>query len=79
MRGLTKVSRKEAGTMWWEFMVALALMIPMIVFPAFLWYLDIGDRYAAMWKARKRRVAHREEESTAVAKQRNFVGARGLK
>ena len=78
MRELTKISRKEVGTMWWEFMVALTLTIPMIVFPAFLWYLDIGDRYAAMWEARKRRVAGREE-STAVAEQRSVVGARGLK
>ena len=39
----------------WDFMVVLVLAIPVFVFPAFLWYLDIGGSYAALWKGRKRR------------------------
>jgi len=39
----------------WDFMVVLVLAIPVFVFPAFLWYLDIGGSYAALWKGRRRR------------------------
>jgi len=41
--------------MQWNFIVALVLAISIIVFPAFLWYLDIGGSYAAIREARKRR------------------------
>ncbi len=41
--------------MEWEFMVALALAIPVILFPAaFVWYLNIGGIYAATKEARKK-------------------------
>jgi hypothetical protein len=44
--------------MQWEFMVALILGIPVILFPvAFVWFLNIGGIYAAMQEARKKRAA----------------------
>lgn len=55
--------------MQWEFMIALVLAIPIILFPvAFLWYLNIGGIYAAIREARKRRVA-REQRARAVVEE----------
>jgi len=54
--------------MQWEFVVALVIAIPIILFPAaFVWYLNVGGIYAAIKEARARRVA-REKEAKAVAK-----------
>jgi len=50
--------------MQWEFVVALVLAIPIIAFPALLWYLDIGNSYAAIREARKRRAARWKDRST---------------
>ena len=45
--------------MQWEFIVALAIAIPVILFPAALiWYLNIGGIYAAVKEARAKRVAN---------------------
>ena len=64
--------------MHWEFIVALVLAIPIIAFPALLWYLDIRRSYGAIWEARKRWAGRREERSAAVARHREAVG-RGSK
>ena len=54
--------------MQWEFIVALVIAIPIILFPVvFVWYLNIGGIYAAIKEARARRVA-RENGATAAAK-----------
>ena len=54
--------------MQWEFIVALVIAIPIILFPAaFVWYLNIGGIYAAIKEARARRVA-REKGATAAVK-----------
>jgi len=46
--------------MQWEFIVALVVAVPIILFPAALvWYLNIGGIYAAIKEARARRVALR--------------------
>ena len=43
--------------MEWQIIVALALVIPIILFPvAFVWYLNIGGIYAAIKEARAERV-----------------------
>ena len=57
--------------MQWEFIVALVLAIPVILFPvAFMWYLNIGGIYHAIQDARTRRAAHEErDKATAKAKQ----------
>ena len=49
--------------MRWELVVALAIAVPVILFPvAFVWYLNIGGIYAAVKQARARRAATREKE-----------------
>lgn len=46
--------------MQWEFIVALAVAIPVILFPAaFIWYLNVGGVFAAIREALKRRDALR--------------------
>lgn len=53
--------------MHWEFIVALIIAIPVILFPvAFIWYLNIGGIYHAIQEARKRR-ATREAKGRATA------------
>ncbi|MFC1910059.1 hypothetical protein ACFLXC_02050 [Chloroflexota bacterium] len=38
--------------MQWEFVVAVVVAIPIILFPvAFIWYMNIGGIYAAIKKA----------------------------
>jgi len=55
--------------MEWQFIVALVLAVPIILFPvAFVWYLNIGGIYAAIKKAMERRAA-RGKVSTAVAQE----------
>jgi len=42
--------------MQWELIVALAIAIPVILFPAaYVWYLNIGGAYAAVKKAREKK------------------------
>ena len=54
--------------MQWEFVVALALAIaiPIILFPAaFVWYLNIGGIYQAIKQVRERRAVHEERRAPA--------------
>jgi len=47
--------------MEWQFIVALVLAIPIILFPAaFVWYLNIGGIFTAIKEARTRRAARKE-------------------
>jgi len=56
--------------MQWEFVVALVIAIPIILFPAaFVWYLNIGGIYDAIKQARERRAA-REKGAKVAAKAR---------
>ena len=51
----------------WQFVVALAIAIPIILFPVvFIWFLNIGGIYAAIKEARAKRVAYRKEVGEAV-------------
>jgi len=44
--------------MQWELVVALAIAIPIILFPAaYVWYLNFGGVYAAIKEAQVKRVA----------------------
>ena len=44
--------------MQWEFLVALIIAIPVILFPAaFVWYLNVGSINAIVKKVRERRAA----------------------
>jgi len=50
--------------MQWELIVALAIAIPIILFPAaFVWYLSVGGIYAAIKDARKRRAARERQDA----------------
>ena len=51
-----QISRKKGGIeMEWQFIVALVLGIPIILFPlAFIWYLNISGLYQVMREARQR-------------------------
>ena len=55
--------------MQWEFIVALVIAIPIILFPAaFVWYLNIGGIVQAIQKVtRKTKVAHEERTRAAEA------------
>ena len=58
---------EEVRAVEWQFIVALAIAIPVIIFPiAIIWYLNIGGIYAAIKEARSRRVEHRKEVREAV-------------
>ena len=47
--------------MSWEFVVALIIAIPIILFPAaFVWYLNVGGIYTTIKEALKRRAALQE-------------------
>jgi hypothetical protein len=54
--------------MQWEFIVALVIAIPIILFPAaFVWYLNVGGIYTAIKEARAKR-AVREKGIKVMAK-----------
>ena len=56
--------------MQWEFVVALVLAIPVVLFPvAFVWYLNIGGIAAKLREARKTRVAHEQAKDEVAAEQ----------
>lgn len=51
--------------MEWEFIVALVIAIPVILFPAaFVWYLNIGGIIQAVREAKQARVARKEKVTT---------------
>ena len=65
-RIITERSREEMFVMTWEFIVALILAIPIIAFPLFLWYFDIGARYTVIRESMKKRTARSEEKPKDV-------------
>lgn len=53
--------------MQWEFVIALAVAIPVILFPAALvWYINVGGLYAAIKRSREKRAAARPLSEEAV-------------
>jgi len=55
--------------MQWEFIVALVIAIPIILFPAaFVWYLNVGGIYRAVQTALARKAAREKEATEAVRK-----------
>ncbi len=53
--------------MQWEFIVALVIAIPIILFPAaYVWYLNVGGIYAAIKEARARRAAREKRARVAT-------------
>ncbi|MCK4724078.1 MAG: hypothetical protein KAT75_12275 [Dehalococcoidia bacterium] len=55
--------------MEWQLIVALAIVIPIILFPAALvWYLNIGGIYAAIKEARQARAVREKGAGTVIVK-----------
>jgi len=53
--------------MQWEFIVALVIAIPIILFPAaFVWYLNVGGIYRAVQTALARKAAREKEVKEAA-------------
>jgi len=53
--------------MEWEFIVALVIAIPIILFPvAFVWYLNIGGATHAIKEAKERRLARERTRQSQV-------------
>ncbi len=53
--------------MQWEFVVALVIAIPIILFPAaFVWYLNIGGVFQAAREARQARAVHEKAAGTTA-------------
>ena len=74
--GLSGQSGGQKGgiEMEWQFIVALVVAIPIILFPvAFVWYLNIGGIYVAIREAREKRKAAHEEGIRAVAEEHPAV------
>ena len=66
--------------MQWEFIVALVIAIPIILFPAaFVWYLNMGGIYHAIKEARQKRKAAHEERIRAVAEAEQHVATTTVK
>ena len=53
--------------MQWEFVVALVIAIPVILFPAaFVWYLNIGGIFQSAREAQKTRATHEKGAKATV-------------
>lgn len=64
---IMEVRERRAQEMEWQFILALVIAVPIILFPAaFVWFLNVGGIYAAMKEARAKRVAHEKGTSAAV-------------
>ena len=62
--------------MQWEFVIAIVIAIPIILFPAaFVWYVNIGGIYHAIQDARQKRKAAREEKGRVVAEAQQHITA----
>jgi hypothetical protein len=53
--------------MQWEFVLALVIAIPIILFPAaFVWFLNVSGIYTVIRETRKRRIAYEKGVKTAA-------------
>ena len=62
-----RIERKEESKMEWQVILALALAIPVILFPAaFVWYLNIGGIFTAIKEAREKRAVREKGAGVEV-------------
>ena len=62
--------------MQWEFVVALVVAIPLILFPAaFIWYVNVGGLYTMLKERRKKKAAAKERSREIAAEQTVVTGA----
>ncbi len=53
--------------MEWQYILALVIAIPVILFPAaFVWYLNVGGIVSAVKEARERRAIYKEKVKEVV-------------
>ena len=53
--------------MEWQFILALVLAIPVILFPAALiWYLNVSGTYTVIRETQRRRIARKKRMRAAV-------------
>lgn len=51
--------------MKWEFVIALLIAVPVILFPAaYIWYINIGGVYAAIREAKTKRLARQKADKS---------------
>jgi len=49
--------------MKWEFVIALLIAVPVILFPAaYIWYINIGGVYTAIREAKAKRLARQKAD-----------------
>ena len=54
--------------MEWQYIVALVIAVPVILFPAaFVWYLNVGGIVSAIKEVRERRASREKSEASAEA------------
>jgi hypothetical protein len=62
--------------MQWEFVVALVVAIPIILFPAaFIWYVNVGGLYTMLKERRRKKAAAEERRKEIAAEQTVVIGA----
>jgi hypothetical protein len=61
--------------MEWQFIVALVVAIPIILFPAaFIWYLNVGGIYQVVRRLVARRAARGAEQAAKTVPESNRTG-----
>ena len=51
--------------MKWEFVIALLIAVPVILFPAaYIWYINIGGVYTAIREAKAKRLARQKADKS---------------
>ncbi|MFH1383087.1 MAG: hypothetical protein ABIH70_09400 [Chloroflexota bacterium] len=64
--------------MHWEFIVAIILAVPIVLFPAaFVWYMNIGGIIRTIKKARERRMTgkKRQEKPPTTTEPKQYLSA----
>ena len=60
--------------MQWEFILALVIAIPIILFPAaFVWYLNVGGIYHAIQEAIQKKQATRLEKTGEAVETESMI------
>lgn len=65
--GEERLERKEVTTMEWQFVVALAVAVPVVLVPAaFVWYLTVGGIFRAVHGRRHAETTPEERVETVA-------------